>query len=111
METEILLRQSEVPVTSSYTDPDQYIPCPPSQILMIHFNIILLLRLGLPNGLFPSGFPTKTLYALILSPICATCPAHLILSIWSPEQYLVRSTDHYAPHYVVFSNLLSNLPS
>ena len=37
------------------------------------------LRLGLPSGLFPSGFRTKTLYTLLLSPIRATCPTHLIL--------------------------------
>jgi hypothetical protein len=34
--------------------------------------------LGLPSGLFPSGFPTNILYAFLVS-IRAICPAHLIL--------------------------------
>ena len=34
------------------------------------------LRLGLPSGLFPSDFPTKTLHTLLSSSIRATCPAH-----------------------------------
>jgi len=37
------------------------------------------LRLGLPSGLFPSGFLKKTLHTSLLSPTWATCPAHLIL--------------------------------
>ena len=38
-----------------------------------------LLRLGLPSGLFPSGFLTKTPYTYLLAHIRATCPAYLIL--------------------------------
>ena len=34
---------------------------------------------GLPSGVFPSGFPTKTLYTPLLYPMCATFPAHLII--------------------------------
>jgi len=42
------------------------------------------LRLGLPSGLLPSGFPTKTLYTPISSPIRATCSLHItyLLTPW-----------------------------
>ena len=45
-------------------------------------SIVILsshLHLGLLSGLFPSGFPTKTLYTPLLIPTRATSPPHLIL--------------------------------
>jgi len=46
------------------------------------------LRLGLPSGLFLSGFPTKTLYTSLLTPIRATCPVHLIIL-----EFITRTTQ------------------
>jgi hypothetical protein len=53
----------------------------PSPSLTSWRSILILfshLRLGFPNGLFPSGFPTNTLYTPLSNTIRATCPAHLI---------------------------------
>ena len=52
---------------------------PTSHFLKIHHSIIIQFTQVLPNRLFPSGFPTKTLYTPLLTPISATCSAHLIL--------------------------------
>ena len=72
--------------------------CPPpvpilSQLDPVHTphptscrSILILsshLCLGLPSGLIPSGFPTKTLYTSLLYPIRAKCPAHLISALYN----------------------------
>ena len=75
MEPEGSLPQSQVPTTCPYPEPDQPIPFTTSHFLTIHLNIFL------PStpGLFPSGFPTKIVYATGLSPVRATFLVHLIL--------------------------------
>ena len=68
------------------------------------------LCLGLPSGLLPPGFPTKTLYPPLLSPICATWTAHLIFdfiirTIWGEQYRSIRSS------LCSFSTPLSPCPS
>ena len=52
------------------------------------------LSLGLPSGLFPSGFPTKTLFKPLPSPYVLHAPPISLFSILSPAQYWVRSREY-----------------
>jgi hypothetical protein len=81
------------------------LPHPTSRrsILILSYH----LSLGLPSGLLPSGFPTKSQYAPLLSPIRATYPVHNSLLNLITRMIFGRSTDHKAPCYVVFSIPLS----
>jgi len=114
----------------SWASPIQFIYLHPTSwrsILILSTHI----SLGLPSGLFPSGFPSKTLYTPLSSPIRATCPAHLILLDFITrtilgEEYKSFSSSLYNPLHppltsslvgpnihlnTMFSNTLSFLSS
>ena len=78
METEGSLSHSQQPATCHYTEPDQSSP----STLPTSWSAISILsshlHLSLSSGLFPLGFPTKTLHVPLLSRTHATCPTHLI---------------------------------
>jgi hypothetical protein len=58
------------PIQSSHPRPTSW-----RSILILSSHI----RLGLPSGLFTSGFPTKPLFTPHPYPTLATCPSHLII--------------------------------
>jgi hypothetical protein len=70
-----LLPCSQEPTIGLYSEPHE--SCPHSQNpFKIDFILSSHLHLGLPSGL-PSSFPAKILYALLISPMHATCCTHI----------------------------------
>jgi hypothetical protein len=69
---------SQEPAIGPPPEPDESNPHP----LTVSLRSILILSylcLGLPSGLFPSGFPAKILYTFLTSNMHATCPNNPIL--------------------------------
>jgi hypothetical protein len=59
---------------------------------------------GLPNDLFPSCLTTKIYF--IISPICATCPAHLILLDLITQIIFGKEFKRWISSLHTFSSLL-----
>ena len=84
---------------------------PTSYFQKIHLNIKFPSSLCLPSGSFPPSFPTNTLYTLLLSPIRATCPVHLILL-----DFITRKTFHIKRQFIAIlavttKEIIDNLSS
>ena len=82
------------PIQSIYPHPTSW-----RSILILSTHLCL----GLPSGLFPPGFPTKTLYTPSPHPYAPHAQPISFFSILSPAHYWVRSTNHLPPRYSISS--------
>jgi hypothetical protein len=80
-----LSRSWASPIQSIYLHPTSW-----RSVLILYTH----LRLGLPSNLFPSGFPTKTLYTPSPHPYAPHAQSISFFSILSPAQYWARNTNH-----------------
>jgi len=79
METEESLSCSWEPATVPYPKPNESSTQISAQFLRTVLKLSSHLSLRLPSGSFHSGFPSKILYALLISPMLVTSPVHFII--------------------------------
>ena len=113
MEPERSLSHSQVPATCPYPESARSSPYPRHPTSWRSILILSSqLSLGLPSALIPSGFPTQTLYAHLLSPIRATYTTNLILldfitrTIFGEQYRSLSSSLCSFLHSLVTSSLL-----
>ena len=75
----------------------------------IHFSITFLCT-RLQSSFFPSAFPNKISYSVIMSSMCTTCLAHVSSLDFIIPKIFVKSPN-YVLHYVAFITLLTLLPT
>ena len=102
---------SPKPATCPYPEPDRSSACPHPTSRRCILILFSHLRLGLPSSLLPSVSPLKPCMHLSSPPYVPHVLPISVFLIWSPEWYLVRSTEHKTLCYAVFSTPLLPHPS
>jgi len=62
--------------------------------------------LGVPSGLFPTGFFTKTVCAFLFFPLAPRVPRPTNSAPFDERSVIVKSTDHESRYYVILSSFL-----